>query len=120
MGKNLEKIFMGDSEAYKTKELDEDALYFITDTNTNVKTIYKGSTKLSGDFVIEETVPTSPEEGVIYYIANFAENKPFVGIYKNSNWVSFIADTNSTVEALTSRVAELEAKLANILRVIED
>ena len=57
----LSNIYVGSSEDYARQNKDVNGLYFITDSTTKTQSIYKGETKLGGNFIIEATTPIEPE-----------------------------------------------------------
>lgn len=107
----LNNIYVGNNITYKVMRqfdgVDEDSLYLIENTNTKVKSIYKGTKKVSGDFVILDENPTDIEQGVVYYIKSFTKDDdeanpyPFVGFWDGEKWIDFHKDYNSKQDKLT-------------------
>lgn len=119
MANLFKKIYTGalaQYEALATK--DANALYMINDEATGVKSIYRGTTKVAGDFIIVNGVaPTSPEKGIIYYISEFGKKeasegqeavagKPYVGFWDGTKWVAL--SDHATIDALDARLDILE------------
>lgn len=112
----FKKIYVGKLskyvEAKEAKKLDDLALYMMQDENTGVKSMYKGDRKVAGDFIIVYgAAPETPEEGVIYYISEFAseegaEGKPYVGFWDGEKWVAL--SDSATIDALDERITALE------------
>lgn len=104
------KIFLGTLDKYeRVTPKDPNALYMINDGATGVKSMYKGTQKVSGDFIISETAPTptETEKGVIYYIANFGVlQKPYVGFWDGNKWVAL--SDSATIAAIETRIIDLE------------
>lgn len=107
MANLFNKIYTGTLKQYKNASIEANALYMVYDETTKVKSMYHGETKVAGDFVITETTPTTPEQGVIYYIAKFGDaQKPYVGFHNGTDWVAL--SDSATIEALDARIKALE------------
>lgn len=119
MANLFNKIYTGalaKYEALATK--DANALYMVNDEATGVKSMYRGTTKVAGDFIIVNGVePTSPEKGVIYYISEFGkkeasegqeavDGKPYVGFWDGTKWVAL--SDQATIDTLDERITNLE------------
>lgn len=112
MANLFNKIFTGTLAQYTSALKEANALYMVYDGTTGVKSMYKGKTKVSGDFIIVNgDAPARPEQGVIYYISAFvkdgaATGKPFVGFHDGSKWVAL--SDSATIDALEERITDLE------------
>lgn len=110
----FKKIYTGTLAKYNDAATvkDADSLYMVYDANTGVKSMYKGTQKVAGDFIIVNGgAPANPEKGVIYYISAFvkegaAEGKPYVGFYNGQGWIAL--SDSATIEALEERIETLE------------
>lgn len=111
-------IYTGTLAQYLSATKDANALYMIHDGETNVKSMYRGETKVAGDFIIVYGAePTTPEEGVIYYVSEFGKKeaaegqeavagKPYVGFWDGENWVAL--SDSATIDSLDERIEALE------------
>lgn len=116
MVSKLTNIYLCDSINYSAlSRFDENGLYFVTDKDTNTKSIYRGSTtKIGGEFIIVNGIqPDEPEEGVIYYISEFKEINegvekiyPFAGFYTKEGWVSLCRDTSEEFAKKQDKLTE--------------
>lgn len=105
----LTNIYICDTETHKIYgEADENALFFVTDIGTNSKTIYRGNTRIGGDFIIVNGgIPEEIEQGVVYYISEFIKDDdasnpyPFVGFFDGVKWIDFHKDYNNKQDKLT-------------------
>lgn len=108
----LSQLFVTNLVKYKVASqfglINEKALYFIEDEDTKVKSIYKGSKKIAGDFIVSYDMPNNPEQGVVYYINQFTKDDdeenpyPFVGIWTGDTWVDFHKDYSGKQDKLTA------------------
>lgn len=106
-------IYTGTLQQYQglLPNVDANALYMLNDT-TGVKSMYRGTTKVAGDFIIVNGgAPENPEKGTIYYISAFVkeggkEGKPYVGFYDGTKWVPL--SDSATIESLDTRITALE------------
>ena len=116
MAKTLfNKIYVGSLASYTAATKDANSLYMTTDGNTGVKAMYKGSTKVGGDFIIVNgAAPTSPEKGIIYYISEFGKTetvsgKPYVGFWYEGKWVAL--SDQATIDDLDARLTKVEGAI---------
>lgn len=105
-------IYTGTLARYNASTIDVNALYMVYDEETKVKSIYHGTEKVAGDFIIVNGgAPETPERGSIYYISAFVkedgkDGKPFVGFHDGEKWVAL--SDSATIEALDDRIKDLE------------
>lgn len=105
----LTNIYICDSLTYGVhSRFDKNGLYFVIDKDTNTKSIYRGSTKIGGDFVIiNGGIPENIEQGVVYYISEFIKDDdasnpyPFVGFWDGEKWIDFHKDYSGKQDKLT-------------------
>lgn len=118
MANLFKTIYTGTLAQYTSASKDANALYMVYDESTKVKSMYHGATKVAGDFIIVNgAAPTSPEEGVIYYISEFGKKeaegetpavagKPYVGFWDGAKWVAL--SDSATIDSLDERIEALE------------
>lgn len=99
--KIYETNLTGYNVAKQLKSIDENAIYLVKDEVHNTKAMYRGEKKVGGDFIIEDTKPSTPETGIIYCIKNYQYNEDvnglFLGVYENGKWFSFFDDLFSKI-----------------------
>lgn len=112
MANLFKRIYTGTLSAYESAAKETNSLYLVKDETTGVKSMYKGTEKFGGDFIIVNgAAPANPEKGVIYYISAFVKEgsqagKPFVGFWNGSQWIAL--SDSATIDALEDRITSLE------------
>lgn len=116
MANLFNKIYTGTLAQYTSASKEANSLYMIKDSETGVFSMYKGTTKVAGSFIIVNgAAPTEPEKGQIYYISAFLKEgatvgTPFVGFWDGGKWVSMTE---------TGEIGELGARLTVVENAIK-